>query len=120
MRVLPVHVFYEEKRSVYDLELLTESAASAHPISVREINRPGMCLTGFVGNFLHDRIQILGETELHYLHEHEWARGADDVLWRRSKLGLHYDDAARSRVVHWWENHFGEAAQEVANESAGG
>ena len=24
-----------------------------------------------------------------YLHEHEWARSADDVLWRRSKLGLH-------------------------------
>jgi HPr kinase/phosphorylase len=67
MRVLPVHVFFEEKRSVYDLELLTESAASKRPITLREINRPGMCLTGFVGNFLHDRIQILGETEIHYL-----------------------------------------------------
>lgn len=68
MRVLPVHVFYEEKRTVYDLELLTANAASKHPISLREINRPGMVLTGFVGNFLHDRIQILGETEIHYLH----------------------------------------------------
>src|SRR5262245_16217728 len=67
MRVLPVHVFFEEKRDVYGLELLTESAASARPIAVREINRPGMCLTGFTGNFLHDRIQILGETEIHYL-----------------------------------------------------
>jgi glycerol-3-phosphate dehydrogenase len=26
--------------------------------------------------------------ELRYLFENEWAQGADDVLWRRSKLGL--------------------------------
>jgi glycerol-3-phosphate dehydrogenase len=31
----------------------------------------------------------LTEAELHYLAENEWARTADDVLWRRSKLGLH-------------------------------
>jgi glycerol-3-phosphate dehydrogenase len=27
--------------------------------------------------------------ELRYLMRHEWAQSADDVLWRRSKLGLH-------------------------------
>ncbi|MDX2201114.1 MAG: glycerol-3-phosphate dehydrogenase [Hyphomicrobiaceae bacterium] len=32
----------------------------------------------------------LSETEVRYLIEHEWARTADDVLWRRSKLGLRY------------------------------
>jgi glycerol-3-phosphate dehydrogenase len=26
--------------------------------------------------------------EVRYLVEHEWARSAEDVLWRRSKLGL--------------------------------
>jgi glycerol-3-phosphate dehydrogenase len=33
--------------------------------------------------------------ELRYLMRHEWAQTADDVLWRRSKLGLHLskDDA---------------------------
>jgi glycerol-3-phosphate dehydrogenase len=31
----------------------------------------------------------LTETEARYLIENEWARKADDVLWRRSKLGLH-------------------------------
>ena len=25
---------------------------------------------------------------MRYLMKHEWARTADDVLWRRSKLGL--------------------------------
>ena len=39
----------------------------------------------------------LYEAELHYLHAHEWARCADDVLWRRSKLGLHYDAHAARR-----------------------
>lgn len=32
--------------------------------------------------------QGLSETELCWLVEHEWARTAADVLWRRSKLGL--------------------------------
>ena len=30
----------------------------------------------------------LFEAELRYLHRHEWARCANDVLWRRTKLGL--------------------------------
>ncbi len=30
----------------------------------------------------------LGEKEVDYLMDQEWARDADDVLWRRSKLGL--------------------------------
>lgn len=29
------------------------------------------------------------EAEIRYLIQHEWARTLDDVLWRRSKLGLH-------------------------------
>jgi glycerol-3-phosphate dehydrogenase len=31
----------------------------------------------------------LTEAEVHYLMQHEWAENADDVLWRRSKLGLY-------------------------------
>ena len=30
----------------------------------------------------------LTEAELRWLIRHEWARTAEDVLWRRSKLGL--------------------------------
>jgi uncharacterized iron-regulated membrane protein len=33
--------------------------------------------------------QGLTEAELVYLYRNEWARTAEDVLWRRSKLGLH-------------------------------
>ncbi len=41
--------------------------------------------------------------ELDYLVAHEWAITADDVLWRRSKLGLHLNEAARRRVADWLE-----------------
>jgi glycerol-3-phosphate dehydrogenase len=44
----------------------------------------------------------LFEGELRYLHDHEWARSADDVLWRRSKLGLHLTTAQREAVSAWW------------------
>ncbi len=45
----------------------------------------------------------LHEAELTYLHDHEWARSADDVLWRRTKLGLHLAPAERERVARWWQ-----------------
>jgi glycerol-3-phosphate dehydrogenase len=41
----------------------------------------------------------LTEREVAYLKAHEWARGADDVLWRRTKCGLHMTEAQRDRVV---------------------
>jgi len=40
----------------------------------------------------------LTERELRYFIEREWARGAQDVLWRRTKAGLHLDQRARARV----------------------
>ena len=35
--------------------------------------------------------------------EREWATRADDVLWRRSKLGLHLDAAGRAAIERWME-----------------
>jgi glycerol-3-phosphate dehydrogenase len=43
----------------------------------------------------------LHEAELHYLHAHEWARTVSDVLWRRTKLGLHLDGQQRAAVAAW-------------------
>jgi glycerol-3-phosphate dehydrogenase len=47
----------------------------------------------------------LYEAELHYLQREEWAHTADDVLWRRSKLGLHLTEAQRAAVADWMETH---------------
>ena len=40
--------------------------------------------------------------ELEYLTRQEFAMNADDVLWRRSKLRLHLDEAAKARVEAWF------------------
>ena len=39
--------------------------------------------------------------ELGYLRDHEWALTGDDVLWRRSKLGLHLGEGGRGAVTAW-------------------
>ena len=67
MRKLPVESFFEAKRHTYELTLLTPSASSRVDITVREVNRPGLCLAGHTKNFLSDRIQVLGETEMTFL-----------------------------------------------------
>ncbi|MBC9032785.1 glycerol-3-phosphate dehydrogenase [Sphingomonas sp. JC676] len=40
----------------------------------------------------------LTEIEARWMRDHEWARAAEDVLWRRSKLGLHAADGMAARV----------------------
>src|SRR5690606_34452315 len=44
----------------------------------------------------------LSEAELGYLRCTEWASTAEDALWRRSKLGLHMDEAQRAAVAEWF------------------
>ncbi|WP_342362139.1 glycerol-3-phosphate dehydrogenase [Terrarubrum flagellatum] len=41
------------------------------------------------------------EAEARYLMRSEWARDADDMLWRRSKLGLHLDTTQRAALADW-------------------
>ncbi|MGY6552277.1 MAG: glycerol-3-phosphate dehydrogenase [Erythrobacter sp.] len=44
----------------------------------------------------------LYSAELAYLVQHEFARTPEDVLWRRSKLGLHLSSAEQARVAQWF------------------
>lgn len=48
---------------------------------------------------LGDNLGGVFEAELQWMREREWARTPEDALWRRSKLGLHLDSAARARVA---------------------
>ncbi len=41
--------------------------------------------------------------EVIYLIHHEYARSAQDVLWRRSKLALHLTAEERDHLAHWFE-----------------
>jgi len=42
----------------------------------------------------------LTAAEVRYLVEREWAQTADDVLWRRTKLGLHFSSEERARLAN--------------------
>jgi glycerol-3-phosphate dehydrogenase len=41
----------------------------------------------------------LTDAEIAYLTRHEWAKTAEDILWRRSKLGLHLTEEERAAVA---------------------
>lgn len=41
----------------------------------------------------------LTAAEVDYLVKHEWARTPEDILWRRTKLGLHAPDGAEARLA---------------------
>ncbi len=43
------------------------------------------------------------EREARYLTAEEFARSAEDILWRRSKLGLHMNEAERGAFAAWME-----------------
>jgi glycerol-3-phosphate dehydrogenase len=43
----------------------------------------------------------LTEREVAYLRVEEWARSAQDVLWRRTKCGLHMSEAERAAVEQY-------------------
>ncbi len=47
----------------------------------------------------------LHEAEIKYLTFYEWALTATDVLWRRSKLGLHASPATVGRLTEWLSAH---------------
>ncbi|MBN2070636.1 MAG: HPr(Ser) kinase/phosphatase [Candidatus Krumholzibacteriota bacterium] len=62
-----VRSFYEDNREEFHLEVLTKGLESKIPITTSDIHRPAFALTGFMENYLYERIQILGETEILYL-----------------------------------------------------
>ncbi|MFV9474887.1 glycerol-3-phosphate dehydrogenase [Advenella sp. RU8] len=50
-------------------------------------------------HFGHD----LYEVEVKWLQEHEWASCAEDILWRRTRLGLHFTPAQTLALQNWLE-----------------
>ncbi|MNN61618.1 Aerobic glycerol-3-phosphate dehydrogenase [compost metagenome] len=42
--------------------------------------------------------------EVDYLCKEEWARDAEDILWRRSKLGLLLSPAEKRRLIQYLHN----------------
>ncbi|WP_010185486.1 glycerol-3-phosphate dehydrogenase [Sphingomonas sp. PAMC 26605] len=56
----------------------------------------------------------ISEVEARWLHDHEWARTPDDVLKRRSKMGLHLSEEATALFGERWNALFSAAPRQNA------
>ncbi len=64
MNQISVARLYEERKDAFEFEKLTASLESRVPITVSDINRPGLAIAAYTQNFLSERIQVVGETEI--------------------------------------------------------
>ncbi|OYU74025.1 MAG: hypothetical protein CFE45_35810, partial [Burkholderiales bacterium PBB5] len=88
-------------------ELARRHPALPVPLLARWARAYGGRVDRWLGNPLGAEVAPgLFEAELDYLNQHEWARTADDVLWRRSKLGLHLSEDQRAGVAAWCKAHW--------------
>lgn len=76
-----VKELYEETGEEFALETLTENLESPLPISTPDVHRPAFALTGFMANYLHERIQIIGETEWLFIRSLDPAQ-TDETIGR--------------------------------------
>jgi glycerol-3-phosphate dehydrogenase len=60
----------------------------------------------------------LFEIEARYLVDQEWARTADDILWRRTKLGLHAMPHSMQRLTSWLASQPGTSASSLQAKQA--
>lgn len=79
-------------------EDLAQRLARAYGTRARDILR-GARHTGDLGRVFGAGLY---EAELRYLRDVEWAKTSEDVLWRRTKLGLKADDALRRAVADFF------------------
>ncbi len=65
---LTVEELLRSKRDSLALELLTDERGVSRTIQGPEISSPGLVLTGYTDRFPAERMQVLGETEISFLH----------------------------------------------------
>jgi glycerol-3-phosphate dehydrogenase len=94
----------------YPLDLFEAEMARAHPwlpdqwiprlVHTHGGELPALLAgASSVGDLGHHYGAGLTEHELRHMERHEWARSAEDVLWRRTKLGLHMDPAGQRALA---------------------
>ena len=62
-----VEQLYEDTVDEFQLEVLSSNLESEIPITTPDIHRPAFALTGFMENYLHERVILIGETEILYM-----------------------------------------------------
>ncbi|WGS49325.1 glycerol-3-phosphate dehydrogenase [Paraburkholderia sp. D15] len=90
---------------------LAHRLARAYGTRVRQVVGQARCVADLGRAFAPG----LYEAELTYLRDTEWARSAQDVLWRRSKLGLHVEPGTLDSITQEIDGWF---AREPSKQSA--
>ncbi len=67
MKGIRVKYFYENMKNALKLKLYAGKKGMNRRITVAEVNRPGLAITGFFDYFAFRRIQVIGKVEIYYL-----------------------------------------------------
>ena len=108
-----------------DFDAFLSGFQSAHPwlpssLARRYARTYGTRAETIVGQArsLDDLGELIGdalyESEVAYLVDQEWAVTAEDILWRRSKLGLHTSRQTWARLADWLDRHLAEDEPRIA------
>jgi len=90
--------FYEEMKTIYPNvpHSVLNHLARAYGTKIHELMELSDSELGeMFGKFL-------SEAEINYLVQKEWAKSADDILWRRTKLGLHMSQDEQTNFQNWF------------------
>lgn len=66
-RSIPVSRLLEHVTHDMDFEVLAGYQGAERPVYTWDVNRPGLALSGYLDYFANDRVQILGNTEIHFM-----------------------------------------------------
>ena len=64
---IPVSRMLEHMTQDLDFELLAGFQGVERPVFSWDVNRPGLALSGYLDYFANDRVQVLGNTEIHFM-----------------------------------------------------
>jgi HPr kinase/phosphorylase len=67
MPTLTVGALYDRLKDTLQLDLLGSPDGLQRPVESDDASGPGLVLAGYTGRFVHQRLQVLGETEVSYL-----------------------------------------------------
>lgn len=68
---IEVGYFFEKVTNKFNINLLSDKSGFHRLIKEQNLHRPGLALAGFVDLFSFSRVQIFGNTEMHYLAQLE-------------------------------------------------
>ena len=68
-RSIPVARILDKMADDLDIEVIAGFQGIGRPVFTSDINRPGLALSGYLEYFANDRVQLLGNTEIHYMEK---------------------------------------------------